>query len=143
MNNICVFLLLSCRVFNAFNDSGGDFKVMLTTGSGELTACAQDEFETDELGFMGVSNRSKVTVGRFVHAPPPPLPSPLSLPLFPPSYPPVKDQFLMHKPLGGGIVATALYISTKDSRKISLSSIITIQIPVHHICECLGKSHSF
>ena len=64
-------------MFNAFNDSG-DFKVMLTTGSGEITACAQDEFETDDLSFMGVSNRSKVTVGRFVrnivHFPPPSLP---------------------------------------------------------------------
>ena len=55
-------------MFNAFNDSG-DFKVMLTTGSGEITPCAQDEFETDDLSFMGVSNRSKVTVGRFVHVP--------------------------------------------------------------------------
>ena len=95
----CYYL---CRVFNAFSDSGGDFKVMLTTGSGVVSTCAQDEFETDELGFMGVSNRSKVTVGRFVHvqytSPPPPLPPSLSLP-------PIlqlKDQFLMHKPLGGG-----------------------------------------
>ena len=55
----------SIRVFNAFNDSG-EFKVMLTAGSGEITPCGRDEFETGELGFMGVSNRSTVTVGRFV-----------------------------------------------------------------------------
>ena len=79
INTCCIalsLLLAFIRVFNAFNDSG-DFKVMLTTGGGEITPCAKDEFETDNLGFMGVSNRSRVTVGRYtVHtctpSPPPP-----------------------------------------------------------------------
>ena len=53
------------RIFNAFNDSSA-FKVMLTTGTGEKTACSQDEFESDELGFMEVSNRSAITIGQYV-----------------------------------------------------------------------------
>ena len=54
------------RVFNAFNDSGMDFGVNLTAGSGDVNACSQDAFDSSELSFMGVSNRSNVTVGKYV-----------------------------------------------------------------------------
>ena len=53
------------RIFNAFNDST-ELGVILTAGSGEITTCSRDEFESNELTFTGVSNRSDVTVGKYV-----------------------------------------------------------------------------
>ena len=53
------------RVFNAFNDSE-TLNVMLTTGNGEITPCTKNEFETGDLSFMDVSNRTSITIGQYM-----------------------------------------------------------------------------
>ena len=55
------------RVFNAFNEPE-TLNIVLTTGSGEVTACTKNEFETRDLSFMDVSNRTAVSVGQYIHA---------------------------------------------------------------------------
>ena len=52
-------------MFNAFNGSNS-LKIALTTGSGETTSCSKDDFETDNLSFMDVSNQSSVSPGRYI-----------------------------------------------------------------------------
>ena len=53
------------RVINAFAGSNS-LKIALTTGSGERTSCSKDNFETDYLSFMDVSDRSSVSPGRYI-----------------------------------------------------------------------------
>ena len=56
---------MTVRVFNAFTDSEA-LNVVLTTGSGEITQCTKNEFETGDLSFMDISNRSAITIGQYV-----------------------------------------------------------------------------
>ena len=51
-------------MFNAFSGPNS-LKIALTTGSGEITSCSKNDFETDDLSFMDVSNRSSVSPGRY------------------------------------------------------------------------------
>ena len=52
------------RVFNAFSGSE-TLSVVLTTGNGESTACTKNEFESGDLSFVDISNRSTITIGRY------------------------------------------------------------------------------
>ena len=62
-----ILKFLYVRVFNAFNEPE-TLNVVLTTGSGEVTPCTKNEFETRDLSFMDVSNRTAVSVGQYIHA---------------------------------------------------------------------------
>jgi hypothetical protein len=69
MNDLCklndVLIMWLVRVFNAFDDSEA-LNIVLTTGSGEITRCTKNEFETGDLRFMDISNRAAITIGRYV-----------------------------------------------------------------------------
>ena len=52
-------------MFNAFIDSEA-LNIVLTTGSGEITQCTKNEFETGDLSFTDISNRTAITIGQYV-----------------------------------------------------------------------------